>query len=177
MHLVLLAGNSKLNKEWIEDVESSVKELFDSTYIHYYKHWDDENAKLLDFDLELSRLQKELEGKEDYVIFAKSAGALLTLRGISEGILNPSKCVFAGVAVNWGLSKGLPVDTWLEAVHVPSLFIQKTDDPAISFEELREFIRAKGVENFTMIEQEGDDHHYGDLELLKKEMRDFLKEK
>lgn len=177
MQLVLLAGKSKRNKEWIEDVEKNVKDMFDSTYIQYYEHWKNEEEKLMDFDLELSRLQSEVQEKDGYVVFAKSAGALLALRAISEGAIKPLKCVFCGAAVNWGLSKGLPIDVWLESLSMPVLFIQKTEDPAISFEELRELLRAKGVVDFTMVEQEGDDHHYGDLELLRKEITEFLKSK
>lgn len=41
MQLILLAGNSAHNKEWIESVEEEVKDLFDKTYVQYYSHWKD----------------------------------------------------------------------------------------------------------------------------------------
>lgn len=39
MNIILLPGNSPLNKEWIEKVGIIFKKLFDKVEIQYYKHW------------------------------------------------------------------------------------------------------------------------------------------
>lgn len=95
MHLILLPGNSSKNKTWIQEVESDLGELFNSTYIHYYMHWEiGDGNSLMNFDMELERLAGVVKENPDYVIFAKSAGVILALRGICEGILSPKRCFF-----------------------------------------------------------------------------------
>jgi len=58
MKLLLLAGNSKSNKEWIEEVNVNLHDLFDESEILYYSHWYSEEPKDIDLDQEIERLAK-----------------------------------------------------------------------------------------------------------------------
>ena len=99
MNLILLAGNSVSNKKWIEEVAEAMKPNFKKIIVHYYKHWET-GDELIDMNGELSRLMNTVSGLDSWSIFAKSAGTLLTLKGVKEGKIQPVKCVFAGTAIS-----------------------------------------------------------------------------
>jgi len=173
MKLILLAGNSSSNKTWIEKVENILKPFFEETRIQYYKHWSS-GAELIDFDDELLALQNLVSDFSEYIIFAKSAGALLALKGVKEGAIKPSKCIFAGTAINWGKANNFDVDAWLNKYSVPTLFIQKTSDPTCSYQELEMILKDRNITNFNIKEITGDDHSYDDMEMLKEEVASFI---
>ena len=172
MDLVLLSGTSLKNKEWIEKVEYAVRENFDETRIQYYKHWET-GGDDIDFEYEFSKLADTVDGFDKYCIFAKSAGTILTLRGVHEKIINPKRCVFCGTALPFGKRIGQDVDDWLADYTVPTFFIQKSQDPAMGFNDLERYIERSGAKNFEFKEVDGDNHHYGDLKLLKSAIIDF----
>lgn len=173
MNLILLAGNSVSNKAWIESVDKVLAPLFDKTAILYYKHWE-AGSETIDFTVELNELVKITNEIGRYVIFAKSAGALLAIKGMSEKKIKPEKCIFAGTAIGWSRINNFGADEWLEGYSVPTLFIQKTRDPAFSFRELGGLLEDKRVKNYSLKEVDGDDHSYSDMEMLKSEVRKFV---
>ena len=175
MILVLLSGNSVRTKEWIESVEEELKNLFESTHIQYYNHWET-NEKIIDINCELNELSKYLKDKKDYVIFGKSAGIVLALKGISEGKIFPKKCMFVGTPVSWCKENNILIENWAKDYKTPTFFIQKTKDPAIYSEELKDFLNKNKVKNFKLIEIPGGDHHYENLKELKKLMEELINE-
>ncbi len=172
MKLILLAGNSVVNRDWIEEVSAAVQDSFE-TIIHYYRHWET-GDEMIDLDYELAALLKDLPEEEDYCIFAKSAGSILTMRGVFEGVLHPEKCVFAGMAINWAKGKDLPIDQWLDAFTPPTLCIQKTNDPACSVEDLKALKEKYSMENLSIREITGEDHHYENVAQLKELIESHL---
>lgn len=173
MNLILLAGNSISNKEWVEQVEKKLASLFGRTRILYYKHWET-GSDMIDFDIEIGKLSDIAEEFGEYAIFAKSAGALLAIKGINGNKLFPKKCVFTGTAIGWSRVNNFGADEWLEGYTVPTLFIQKTSDPAFSYKELRDLLKQKNVKNYELKEIKGDDHSYSDMEMLKSEVQKFV---
>lgn len=180
MDIILLPGNSIKNKEWIEEVEQAIKPDFNATRIQYYEHWKDgrgwkESGRMIDFDLELEKCIGTVESLGEYAIFAKSAGVLFALKGIAEQKISPVRCVFAGTAVHFALRLNLDIKKWLKVCTVPVLFVQKELDPAMSFNDLGEFLRTAGVQDYKMHEIPGHDHHYGDIKGLKDLIIEFIK--
>jgi hypothetical protein len=49
---------------------------------------------MIDIDHEFEELSKTVQGMDEYVIFAKSAGTILASKGIVAGVLNPVSNVF-----------------------------------------------------------------------------------
>lgn len=174
MKLILLPGNSKENKVWIEEIEATFKNIFDSTKIQYYEHWNKKEENLIDLGLELENLVDMVGENKDYIIFAKSAGVLLALRGIYEKVICPRKCLFVGTPVFWSRNKKFDVDLWLKNYSLPTLFIQKTNDPMISYIELMKVLEGRDVENYKIVEVAGNDHHYENVQELKTLTVDFL---
>jgi len=173
MDLILLSGNSKMTKEWIESVEEKLKGFFANTHIQYYDHW--ENGKeIIDLEKELSKLHKYTKSKKEYLIFAKSAGVALTLKGVAEKKIFPKKCLFLGIPVNWCKQVNFPIEKWMENFNIPSIFIQKSQDPAISADELKNLIEKNNVKSYDLVNIPGNDHHYEDLNQIKKQMEKLI---
>ncbi len=174
MNLILLPGNSKSDKVWVDRVDGAFQGIFPHTAVLYYDHWwnGDEESEI-DLDAELLKLTATVQEFDKYVIFAKSAGVLLTLYGIFEGVLDPEVCIFVGTPVLWGKERGYDIDNWLTNYHVPTLFIQQESDPAMSAKDLDELLISKNVIDYRLHEIPGNDHKYDDVEKLKELSLEF----
>ncbi len=175
MNLILLAGNSPENEEWIEEVETTLGENFDITYVQRYQHWNG-NGDVIDLEEELKRLVENEEQLRPYTIFAKSAGVLLTLKGMSEGVIKPENNIFCGTPRGFATRLNAPIDEWISKLSTPSLFIQNYHDPAMHFEDLKEYLKQMGSKNYKLARLEGSNHHYGDLDKLRQLTEGFLEE-
>ena len=171
MNLLILGGNSQRNKEWVHKVDSSVKDLFDKTIVHEYQHWTT-GAEMVDFDAELDLIAAEVQNLGKYAIFAKSVGSILSMTLIGRGRLNPSFCVFAGVALKLARESGIEVVELLETLKCPTVIIQNDNDPVGRFEEVRSLVDTG--EGIKLVETSGDDHSYDDLELIRSELEENL---
>jgi alpha-beta hydrolase superfamily lysophospholipase len=109
-----------------------------------------------------------------YVIFAKSAGILVVLKAIKNKLLNPKKCIFAGLPVYWADENNFNVRELISDYTIPTLFIQKTADPTISFNELKQFLKDVNVQNYQMKEVPGDTHHYENVTQLRDLINEFI---
>ncbi len=174
MDLVLLPGNSLNNKQWIDEVKIALGPTFNKTRVLYYSHWQTGDS-LIDFEKEQTALKALTQDLGDLVIFAKSAGCLLILKMISQSKLKPKKCIFVGAALLWGEAQGWEVKSWLKDFSIPTLFIQKSLDPAISFKDLENQLVEAKVQNYKLVEIPGDDHHYDDVTQLKNLVLEFVK--
>lgn len=175
MDLILLPGTSSKNKEWIEEVSKRLSDLFSSTHIQYYDHWAKNSVKYsMDIKQELSKLKTLAKPLKDYMIFAKSAGTLLTLLGVEQGIISPVKCVFTGFPIHFARAIGLDLANYLRSYSVPTLFIQNTNDPAMSFKDLKNFLETNKPKSYLLKELPGNAHHYGDLESLYTLTKEFI---
>src|SRR5574340_1376855 len=172
MNLLLLSGESVSNKPWIESVAQTLGSL-GPTKILYYDHWEN-GQESIDFEKEYAKLPALVEGLDEYVIFAKSIGTALVAKGISEEILNPSKCIFVGPV--WPVFEGRPeLASWIEGFSTPTLFITKTADPVAPATKLRALLEKYHVKNYQFVELPGDNHKYEDLEKVKSLVEEFLK--
>lgn len=176
MKIVLLGGNSPTNISWLEGMEAELKKEYGDVFSHRYIHWDT-GAALIDLDKELDSLQKELENTEQYVIIAKSAGVLLTLKGVHECKLTPADCVFMGTAILWGREKGFGVDVWLKGYSVPTLFVHKSGDPAIAPSALEVLLKESGCQNYKLYVITGNEHEYSEYQTLAQAIHSFLQER
>lgn len=168
MHLIILPGNSKeYNEQWLYDSEKNYKDLFDSTTTHVFKHWET-GEDMIDIPTEVEKLIKEVEGKDDYVIFAKSAGTQTTATAVAEGKISPKKCVFVGSP--WG---GLSKDI-LSKYNIPTLFIQQTDDMFFKYPELEKLLKGSGIQNYKLIETPGNNHAYDNYDEIKGWIKEFV---
>lgn len=173
MDIIILPGNT--DRVWIEEIEKNISHLFDNSYLIEYVHHRKGEA-LIDLKYELNSLHKLIQDNNinNYVIFAKSAGTLLTMRGIYEEVLKPQKCIFLGVPINWAYNHKFDIDAWMDHYSIPTLFIQQTGDPYYSYKELQTYLHKHSVENFFMHEVEGNNHHYSNIHEIKELVKNYL---
>lgn len=170
MNLILLPGNSSKNREWIDSVESVFSPKFDQVYTQYYDHWfgaeENNEDALIDINIETDKVAVHAEKLNPYVIFAKSAGTLIALKGIFDGVLQPDVCVFVGFPLKWSVSQQFEIDQWLMHYSIPTLFIQNDQDPAVSGDELGAYLYTQDVQRFHLETLDGDTHEYQDVDKL-----------
>ncbi len=179
MKLVILPGNSKkANEQWEQRSAATFAENVpeNDIYQHRYEHWDS-GAKIINFDVELERLTEALKHEEWYVIFGKSAGAMLAIYGVSQGKLTPEKCVFVGVPTKWAKEQQFPLEQWLEKFDASTTIIQQSEDPYATPAELQELLFKLKKENITLSEIPGNDHAYEDFAAFKENALAFLLKK
>ncbi len=173
MNALLLSGNSLRNKDWIHRVGDAFRPLFDKITVHDYAHWES-GAPLIDLSLEQDRLAKTAADLGDFIIFAKSAGAVLATKCVHDGTLKPQKCVFAGTALGMVKDQKLDFPVWLKKIDCPVLFIHNAHDPVGSFAELKLYMEANGPKDYKLVELPGDTHDYDDLAGLNKLVKEFV---
>lgn len=174
MNLILLGGNSIENKHWLHDFSAVLHSRFASIYTHDYRHWE-RGEQFINLDYELDALSKVIPLEQPYTIVAKSAGVLLTVKGITAKVLQPKTCVFMGTPIKWGKAQRFDVDAWFQNYVLPTLFIQQSHDPAMSFSELKQYLLQKEAKNYLLSDIPGDDHVYGDLDSLGNTITNFIK--
>lgn len=174
MHLVLLPGNS--NQTWIHEVGEALAPLFphDTLYVHSYRHHQT-GESLINLDYEQNTLADKIHKNTDVVVFAKSAGAVLTIKAVAEHSIHPKLCIFAGLPLGWADKNNMELRAWLKDYDIPTLFIQQSDDPYLSAQELQILLHKFGGK-FSMVEIPGNDHQYNDIPLLKELVSKFLQE-
>ncbi len=173
MNLLMLSGESIRNKDWIYRVEPVMKPLFDSTFVHEYKHWASGQTNI-DLEHELSSLRSEVESLYDYVVFAKSIGTVLTAKAITQGWLEPKKCLFTGAPLGYILPNYPEYAQDLAVSKVPTLIIQNSNDPVGSYQELNAYFDKHEHPNIEIVETAGDTHSYDDLDNLRTRAQNFL---
>ena len=65
MNLILLAGNSISNKQWVEELAASLAKLFAKTTVHYYDHWTTGIGEI-DINKEVEMLSREIKYSDQY---------------------------------------------------------------------------------------------------------------
>lgn len=173
MNLIILPGNSSSNKIWAENVASLFKLNFADIRIASYGHWVNKD-KNIDLTSELTNVAKLVEGLSNYIVIAKSVGCILALEAISEGIIEPEKCVFLGVAVSWAELMGINIEDLIVKNTKKTLIIQKTNDPAVSSKELGELLNKIKSKNYKILEIEGNNHKYENIVNLKQTIIEFI---
>lgn len=173
MNILLFGGNSQRNRQWIHQVADELTLQFDKCIVHDYLHWNG-NGEFIDFDTELARLTDLVTKLDDYIIFAKSVGSVLTLKGITFGILKPAKCIFAGLPLKLAEEDNIPLRELLRNSHIPTLILQNTSDPTGSYKKIQEYIKGVGVSNYITHEFNGDTHSYDNLDEIKRLIQSFV---
>ena len=165
MNLILLGGNSIENKKWTRDMDQLLKPLFENTKTINYEHWQTDGY-LINVDKEKEKLVKTANNFGRYIIFAKSAGSLVTLKAIFENKISPVKCIFVGLPIKWAKKNNFDIDIWLKNYSIPTTILQHTNDPLASSHEVQDYIKQKNVTKTELRELPGDTHDYHEFDLI-----------
>lgn len=173
VNILLLPGKSSKNKPWVEKIASTFRTHNLATSVLSYSHWESESADF-DFDSELKKLSVFGNEINKVIIFAKSVGTILALQAMYQEEIKPYACIFVGTAIEWARETEKDVNLWLREYSIPTLFIQKTSDPAISFENLKKLLISSGTKDYKLLNLPGDNHEYEDIELLVSSSLEFI---
>jgi len=168
MNALILGGNNPHNKEWVQQVHAALAPLFTTVATHDYAHWAAAGSNI-EFDHELRAVQRETRLIDDYVVIAKSAGVLLTLKGMAENIIRPEKVIFMGVPLNFIRQQSMEheFDSWLKKLTEPMLVMQNSHDPEGSAGEVDRYIKSVVSPSLvTFAELPGNTHDYIDFPKL-----------
>ncbi len=164
MKLVILPGNSHLNKEWAENASSFFSKDFEDRYVQNYLHWDNEQDTI-NFEVEAKKLVENI-GDTECTILAKSAGAMLAIYCVSKNLIKPRKCIFVGLPVIWAKERNFDLEKWIQNFDIPTIVIQNSNDPVTSYAQAKSFLDALHKENIEIREIHGDDHTYDNFEII-----------
>ncbi len=167
MKIFLLPGQSIRNKEWIEEVESSVKGIFSDTKIQYYKHWT-LGEKQTDIPFETEKFVKLInECKEDYIVFAKSIGSLILLNSLKSLKRKPKAVLILGFPYYLVSRLGYDLQGLTEKVNFKIGIYQKEFDTAGTYEEVKTLSNEYVFVNvYECIDEPNDNHRYTNLEYI-----------
>lgn len=166
MNILFLGGNSKRHDAWIVDMARQLSAPFDNAIVHRYRHWDT-GEELADIIYELQQITRKTEGFGPYIIFAKSIGTLIALKGIYEGVLAPKACVFLGLPVLSARDMDLPLRKWLASADVPMYFLHNSNDPYGSAEKLKGLLDSANATS-DITELQDNTHDYLDTEIMRQ---------
>jgi hypothetical protein len=172
--LIVLPGNSARNKEWGEAVVLHYGSRFDEVYMQSYDHWQS-GGKDITIETELTKLSKAVASSDqDYIVFAKSIGSLLTLLAVERKYFVPQKCVFFGMPLELA-SQELFKDDWspLQSFFVPAIAFHNDHDP-ISYPYTKEALETYGTGSISFRTKVGDNHNYTEFEEYDVEIEQFL---
>ncbi len=174
--LIILPGNSVKNRTWGEVMRDHYGPHFDSVHLQNYEHWET-GAPIIDFDVELVKLRERttpLFAETETVVMAKSAGTLLALVAMREGILRPSKCAFFGIPFDLA-AEGLFKDDWSAVANfkVPALAFHNEHDPTADYRYTMATL-AQYAPHVQLIATPEEDHWYGNTALYDTYLSKFL---
>ena len=172
MKLVILPGNSHLNKEWTDEASSFFSKNFEDRYVQNYSHWEN-GQDTINFEVEAKKLAENI-GSAECIILAKSAGAMLAIYCVSKNLIKPNRCVFVGLPVIWAKERNFDLESWIQDFNVPSTIIQNSNDPVTSYAQAKSFLDSLHKENIKIIETPGDDHGYEDFGTIRQNSGKFF---
>jgi len=171
--LLVLSGNSVHNREWGETCAEFFRSDFDRVYFLHYDHWTS-GEPLINFATELDKINEIVVGsgeQNDWYIFAKSIGTVLTMTAVLQVIIRPEKCVFFGMPL--GLSA---YDDWsfLSEFSRPTIAFHNTKDPTAPYDETIKKLSELAPTTIVLKTREGDTHDYLDFASYNPEIQTFL---
>lgn len=173
-NLIALPINSNYNKDWIDLFVEEFKSEFYETKSHCLKHWEYKEGNMeIDFKHEVNLVKNKILEWEEFTVFAKSAGSLITLMSIKEGHLKPQMAIFVVFQIKFAQSKNFDIEELLQDISILILFIQKRYDPKATLHEIENLLESKSLQ-YKIVNIEGDTYNYEYIKLLKDI---FIKEK
>ena len=77
------------------------------------------------------------------------------------------QCIFVWFPINWTQLHTFPIEQYLKKLTCPTMWIQKTDDPAGKYTTIADKLWSISPA-FTCKEIPGEDHEYNEVEILKQ---------
>jgi hypothetical protein len=164
MKIIIVPGNSPHNERWAESLKEFLRTEKDykDIFILKYLHWSS-GKEIMDVKKEALRLKDILPKNEKYLIIAKSAGILVSMKTTAK----PVFFLFLGLPLKWIDGNGFNSDKLFSNLSTPSLIIQNKKDPMAFKEDVSSYIEKNKLNQYIkLLESPGDTHEYNDFEII-----------
>lgn len=174
MNLLILPGNSPSNKDWTRELSELFLPHFAEIKIIEYESWrDNDFSRVIDLEQELAKVSEAVRVWGQYCVFAKSVGTALCMKAVHDRVLNPQKCVFIGIPLNWLSANNIPVKNWIGTYNIPTMVIQQRHDPFAGSDTVGEFLKnLPTINQYIVIE--GNDHKYQQIDEITAKSLSYL---
>lgn len=154
MKTIILPGYSPHNKEWADELKSSLK-LDHEIIAHYWKHWQGGSMSL---KYEVEKILEETGGN-NFNIIAKSVGTRVTAALLLKAKNQINKIILCGVpSASSEMEESFrKVFTDFPAKNI--IIFQNIKDPFKTYQKIKNFM-AKINPKIKVIEKERSDHQY-----------------
>ena len=168
--IIILGGNTPNNVKWLKQMEKVYKKDYNVSTLSF-DNWKD--SSMLDFEKESKKLIELCDKKENYIIIAKSAGAILTAMEIEKNSISPSIFVILGLPLKFSFNNHIDIEKIFNKISSKCkiLIIQQKFDPQGS---VREIIDMFG-KTISIKPINGNKHIYANFLSIKKEIDLFIK--
>lgn len=168
-NVIILGGNTSNNIKWLEKLKSVYAKNYNVSTL-FFDNWKDNT--MIDFNKEGQKLIKLCEEKENYIIIAKSAGAILAAQEIKNNNITPNILIVMGMPLKFSLANQIDIKSLFNDISKKCkiLIIQQKFDPQGSAKEISEMFN----KNILVKTINGNKHVYANFLLIKKEIELFI---
>lgn len=167
--IIILGGNTSNNIKWLRQMVNVYKKNY-NVFSLFFDNWEDNS--MIDFEKEEKKLRQLCKGKKNYVIIAKSAGAVLAAIEIEKNNITPSIFVVLGLPLKFTFENRIKIKEILNNINnrCKILIIQQKFDPQGSVKEVFDLLG----KNIRIKPINGNKHTYANFLLIKKEVDLFI---
>lgn len=167
--VIILGGNKNHNIKWLKKMKKVYSKDYD-VYDFYYDNWITDTD--IDFDIELNKLEELMKNNGEYIIIAKSAGDILSLMGISKGIIKPKKLIMMGLPLMFTEKYNINLKYLLGEASKKTdiMVIQQKYDPLGKVSDIENIIS----NNIKLVAINGCYHTYTKYEYIKLIVDEFI---
>lgn len=167
--VIILGGNKNHNIKWLKKMKSIYQKDYD-VYDFYYDNWVTDTD--IDFDIELKKLEELIKNDNEYIVIAKSAGDILSLMGISSGMIKLKKLIMMGLPLKFTESHNIDLKYLLNEASKKTeiMVIQQRYDPLGKASDIKNIL----PDNIEFVAINGNQHTYAKYEYIKDIVDKFI---
>lgn len=167
--LIILGENTPNNINWIKRMNDIYKSDYNVSTL-FFENWKDNT--MIDFDKEIKKLVSLCKNTDNYIIIAKSAGAILSVLEIEKNTIKPKVLIVMGFPLLFTLNNNINIIKMFNDISVKCkvLVIQQKFDPQGKAKDIEKMLN----KNITVETIQGNNHVYANFSLIKNEVYSFI---
>lgn len=168
-NVIILGGNSPNNINWIKSMEKTYKTDYNVSTLSF-DNWQDNT--MINFNRESKKLVSLCEEKENYIIIAKSAGAISVAQAIKSKRIKPKLLIVMGFPLQFSLDNNINIKSLFNDISkvCKILVIQQKYDPQGNAKKISELLD----KNILIKIINGNNHVYANFNLIKEQVDSFI---
>lgn len=168
--IIILGGNTSNNVKWLKQMTDVYKKDY-NVFSLPFDNWKDNS--MIDLKKEGKKLIQLCDKKKNYIIIAKSAGAVLAAMEIEKENIVPNIFIVLGLPLKFSFKNHIDIKRIFNKINsrCKILIIQQKFDPQGSVKEVFDMLE----ETILIKPINGNKHIYANFVSIKKEVDSFIK--